>query len=126
MEAPDSTPVNSLIAAIVRNVIEDVRTLASREDQLQYEKDVPIADVPSELVCGWDLFEGNKSDLKAHLRPDQFQSLQQIEDAIDHFLSAEDHWKINSVADLHQHSRWPAVIEAAAKALPLLNPDPVL
>jgi hypothetical protein len=126
MEASDSEPVNPLIAEVARTVLEEIRILASREDQLQYEKDVPIADVPSELVCGWDLFEGNRQDLKAHLRPDQFRSLQQIEDAMEHFLAADDHWKINSVADLHQHSRWPAVIEAAAKALPLLGPDNVL
>jgi len=121
MEAPDSDPVNPLIVEITRNVIEEVKMLASREAQLQYEIGVPIANVPLELVCGWDLFEINRQDLIIHLRPDQLQSLLEIEDAMKHYLAADDYLKIYSVAELHVHHRWSGVITAAAKALPLFE-----
>ncbi len=34
-------------------IIELLQLLASEQEQLDYEKDVPIADVPAELLCMW-------------------------------------------------------------------------
>ena len=44
--------------AVREAVFEHIRLLARPSLQAQYEKDVPIADVPAELVCGFsdDLF----------------------------------------------------------------------
>ena len=41
-----------------QRVVEHVEMLASASDQMKYERDVPIACVPDELVCGFtdDLF----------------------------------------------------------------------
>lgn len=35
------------------HIIELLQLLASEQKQLDYEKDVPIADVPAELLCMW-------------------------------------------------------------------------
>lgn len=45
-------------------VIEEIELLASPSAQMKYERDVPIADVPAELICGFanDLYQP-KSDL---------------------------------------------------------------
>ena len=34
-----------------KRVIEEIELLASPSTQMQYERDVPIADSPSELIC---------------------------------------------------------------------------
>lgn len=46
------------VTEIRQHVVEHVEMLASAGDQLRYERDVPIASVPDELVCGFtdDLF----------------------------------------------------------------------
>ena len=36
-----------------RHIIELLQLLASEQKQLDYEKSVPIADVPAELLCMW-------------------------------------------------------------------------
>ncbi len=36
-----------------KNAIELLELLSSLENQLEYQENVPIADVPSELVCMW-------------------------------------------------------------------------
>jgi len=35
------------------NIIELLRTLASEEQQLEYEKNVPHVDITTEMVCMW-------------------------------------------------------------------------
>jgi hypothetical protein len=35
------------------NIVGLMRMLASKNEQLAYERDVPIANVPAELVCMW-------------------------------------------------------------------------
>jgi len=43
------------------NLIDILSTIASAEKQLEYEKQVPIANVSDELICGWfdDLYHPN-------------------------------------------------------------------
>ncbi len=36
-----------------KRVIDEIEGLASPSDQIKYEHDVPIADVPAELICGF-------------------------------------------------------------------------
>jgi hypothetical protein len=43
----------ALVVTLRGNVREHLALLADFEGQRKYERDVPIADVPAELVCGW-------------------------------------------------------------------------
>lgn len=40
------------------SVLEEIKGISSAQAQLEYERDVPIADVPAEMICGFcdDLF----------------------------------------------------------------------
>ena len=46
---------------IRENIIDLLRTIASVDEQLSYEKRVPIANVSDELICSWfdDLYHPN-------------------------------------------------------------------
>ncbi len=35
------------------SVLEEIRGISSAEYQLEYERSVPIADVPAEMICGF-------------------------------------------------------------------------
>jgi len=50
--------MDKISIAIRTAVVEYIRLLASASAQVQYEKDVPAADVPAEMICGFcdDLF----------------------------------------------------------------------
>jgi hypothetical protein len=47
---------------IRRRIVEHIDLLAHPSKQFEYEKNVPIADVPAELVCGFcdDLYSPNE------------------------------------------------------------------
>ena len=50
---PDHLTLDSADLASRRKAIELLALLASADQQLSYERDVPIADVPAELLCMW-------------------------------------------------------------------------
>ncbi len=37
-------------------IVDQLKTIANSEEQLRYERNVPIANVPSELICQWYYF----------------------------------------------------------------------
>ncbi len=47
----DITP--ELVANVRNGILDLLALLADPEAQRAYERDVPLADVPSELFCGW-------------------------------------------------------------------------
>ena len=55
-----------------KRVVEEIKLLASPSNQMKYERDVPIADVPAELICGFvdDLYHP-KSELFLHAFTEQ-------------------------------------------------------
>ena len=48
-------------------VLETLRLLASPDAQVEYQRKVPIADVPAELICQWfdDSFWPDETRLRA-------------------------------------------------------------
>jgi hypothetical protein len=44
------------MSGVRKRVIDYLRLLASPSEQRKYKEDVPIADVPGELICGFDDF----------------------------------------------------------------------
>lgn len=61
-----------------RKVVIDLLTmLASPEKQLAYQQDVPIADVPAELVCSWfdDNDFGPGSVFESYFDPEEWRAI---------------------------------------------------
>ncbi len=46
--------MDELANNIRKLVIDTLKLLSSKEEQLKYQKNVPIADVSAELFCQWD------------------------------------------------------------------------
>jgi len=50
----DEASERELTQTMRRNVLEELHLLASREKQLEYQRNVPIAFVTAELFCMWE------------------------------------------------------------------------
>ena len=61
-------------------VVEHVALLASASDQRQYERDVPIASVPDELICGFtdDLYHPKSQAFLDAFIEEDLQSLAEL------------------------------------------------
>src|SRR5262245_39760742 len=98
-----------------RHIIELVRLIASKEQQLAYERDVPIADVPSELVCMWvdDLYHPD-SDLFF----EAFNSRERDRLAKFHtFFDARVHQLPDSLPEMQKNPAWIEVMREAQRVL---------
>ena len=58
-------------------VLEHIRLVASAGAQLKYEKDVPIAQVPAELICGFvdDIYHPKSELMLAAFTNDELRDL---------------------------------------------------
>jgi hypothetical protein len=57
-------------------ILETLRLLASREAQLEYRRNVPIADVSAELFCAWDdVFWPDDTALRAEFSESEWVTL---------------------------------------------------
>lgn len=58
-------------------LVEHVELVASAEAQLEYEADVPIADVPAELICGFvdDLYHPKSESMLGGFTEAELKSL---------------------------------------------------
>lgn len=104
---------------VIRDGIRDlVALLADAERQRVYERDVPIAHVPAELVCMWfdDLYH---PDDPAFVRAFSTAELAALDEFNRIYRSVADELEPlpPSVADLHAHPAWSRVSPAAAAAL---------
>ncbi len=98
-----------------KRVIEEIELLASPSEQMKYEKDVPIADVPGELVCGFvdDLYHP-KSEL--FLNAFTEQELKSMAELYGRICIASDAFVKNnchSVADIQKLTEWRSVMAFA-------------
>ena len=61
---PTDAPSSTVIAQRIRNrIIEYLEMASSYEEQREYERNVPIAHVPSEIICQWeDWVRGGRLD----------------------------------------------------------------
>lgn len=63
-----------------KNVVDHVALVASPSAQLEYERSVPIADVPSELICGFcdDLYHPKSPALLEAFTEDELRDLAEL------------------------------------------------
>lgn len=97
------------------NLVGLLRTLASKDEQLSYEFDVPVANVPAELVCQWfdDLYhpEGN-------LFLEAFSAAERERLARFHTFYKERVKDLpDTLAEMHQTAAWLEVMGEAQQVL---------
>jgi hypothetical protein len=94
-----------------QSIIDEIDLLAHPSKQLQYERDVPLADVPAELVCGFcnDLYHPKSEEMLSQFTEDELRGLAHLYGV----LSESSDLQIHSVKDLLQHPKWRAVVSVA-------------
>ena len=102
-------------ADLRRNIIELVQTLASKEEQLAYERNVPIANVPAELICIWfdDLYHPQWDLFIEAFAPVERDRLAKF-----HIFYEARHKRLpDSLAEMHQNPAWIEVMNEAQQVL---------
>jgi hypothetical protein len=91
-------------------VLRQLELLASLELQAKYERDVPAADVPAELVCGWfDDLDLPASASSVFVGKD----LESVRAFSDSFEKARKDTQGLSLSELHSNPKWLKVAENA-------------
>jgi hypothetical protein len=97
------------------NIVGLVRTLASKDEQLAYERDVPIANVPAELACMWfdDLYQPDGDLFLEAFTPTERDRLARFHT----FYDARIEQLPDTLAELHRDAAWLEVMGEAQRVL---------
>ena len=98
-----------------KRIVDEVELLASPADQMKYERDVPIVDVPAELICGFvdDLYHP-KSELFLNAFIEQeLKSLAELYGKMCIASDAFTEHDCHSVAEILKLKEWRSVIAFA-------------
>ena len=101
-----------------RRLLHDLLLLLSdREAQRAYERDVPIANVPAELLSMWfdDIYHPSSDRFGAAFSDDERAELAAFNDS--YRARADDLPTTGGVAALHGTPEWDEVVERASAAL---------
>lgn len=100
--------------SIRKAIIEEIELLSLPSKQLEYEKNVPIANVPAELICGFcdDLYQPKSEQMLSQFNSEELKELAHLYGVLCEAATIE----VSSVAELLKHQKWRAVV-ALAKEL---------
>ncbi len=106
------------------SILKEIQLLADLNSQIKYENDVPIAHVPSELVCGWfdDLYHPGTELFNNAFSKQEKAILAEFNKQYEELLK-----KVNpkamsgTVADLHKDKQWQIIVSSAQEAMIKLN-----
>ena len=95
-------------------IIEEIELLSLPSKQLEYEKNVSIANVPAELICGFcdDLYHPKSNELLSQFTEEELKGLAHLYGVLVEASKIE----VSSVNELLKHQKWQAVV-AVAKEL---------
>lgn len=101
--------------AVRMAVLEHVRLLARASAQTQYEKDVPMADIPAELVCGFcdELFHPKSQTFLDAFTEDEIKDLAVLYGLLHLASRRMDDSPPLQVADLQKLPEWRQVMTFA-------------
>jgi hypothetical protein len=100
----------TVVHELRRRVAEWVKMLAHAGDQLAYERDVPIADVPAELVCVYsELFQPKSPEFVEAFTDYELRRLAELYGLV--IAASKVH--VTSVAELQKTPGWRAVMALA-------------
>ncbi len=108
-------------------VFEILALIGDPEAQLRYERDVPIANVPAELVCMWfeDVFRPDElPDFPASFSKAEFAVLSAFSEFYDARVDALP--TRSGVVGLHGSPVWTVVMERANETLKRVAPEMAL
>ena len=106
-------------------VLEHVRLAASAEAQLRYEQEIPIADVPAELVCGLtnELHDPEAEALRGAFTPDELEDLEELSGKLRVASEAVVRERAGNVQDTLRVPEWRAVMAFAQQLAVELEPS---
>ena len=95
-------------------IIKEIELLSLPSKQLEYEKNVPIANVPAELICGFcdDLYHPKCEQMLSAFTSEELKGLAHLYGVLCEAASIE----AATVSELLKHDKWRAVV-AVAKEL---------
>jgi hypothetical protein len=99
-------------------VLSELELLASLELQAKYERDVPVADVPAELVCGWFDDLDMPASASSVFAGKDLESVRAFSDSFEKVLKD---LQGLSLAELHANPRWLEIVENARSLLQQLR-----
>ena len=93
------------------SVIEIIELLAQPSKQLQYERDVPIANVPAELICMFcdDLYHPKSEQFISSFSSDELKDLAHLYGVLCEAANLE----VKGVLDLQRQPKWRTVVAVA-------------
>lgn len=103
------------------SAIELLTLISSFDEQLKYEKSVPIANVPAELICMWfDDFYHLTDDFKKEFSSKELDALSEFNTFYDDNLPFLLELK-NELKEFHNSSVWKEISKEAKKTLKMLK-----
>lgn len=101
-------------------VIAQLKILSSAEEQVNYQKNIPIADTPAELFCGWfdDVYHPETDLFKSTFSEDEQKVLAEFNDF---FKKREEKIPTTSLEEMQKNKEWNEIMEKAKETLKLLN-----
>jgi hypothetical protein len=103
------------------SAIELLSLISSYDEQLEYEKSVPIANVPAELICMWfDDFYHLTDEFTKDFSSKELSALSTFNDLYEDKLPFLLELK-SEIVEFHNSTAWKDVSEAASKALQILK-----
>jgi hypothetical protein len=119
---PGSSP-----PAVIREQVRSLLALlADAKAQRDYEVNVPVANVPAELLCMWfdDLYHADDAGFRAAFSSDELSALARFDQQY-RTIADEIGPMSGSVADLQAKSAWTRWLGVAAAALRSIDRSPV-
>ena len=97
--------------SIRKSTIKMIELLSLPSEQLEYEKNVPIADVPAELICGFcdDLYHPKSEDFIAEFSEDELKAMAHLYGLLSEAAKVE----VHSVIELQKVPEWRSVASLA-------------
>ena len=98
--------------ASMRKLLE---LLSSKEEQLQYQRNVPIANVEAELVCMWfdDMYHPDTELFKSSFTPEEMQLLESFNNLYDQHVSILP----DTLHEYHKSKEWNQIMAEANNVL---------
>ncbi len=102
-----------------KRVIDEIEGLASPSIQMEYERNVPIADIPAELICGFvdDLYHPKSALFLSAFTERESKSLAELYAKICIASDAFTKHDCHSVAEIQKLPEWRSVMAFAKDLL---------
>lgn len=101
--------------------IQTLQLIADIEAQRQYEKNVPIADVPSELICQWfdDYYHPESEEYRLAFTDEELDTMAEFSK----FYDSRVEKLPQTLNEMHQCDTWRQIVEKAQWVLDKLQWD---